>query len=307
MSFFLIYLGYFALALPPVADALSIGSGGLAAIRYVGMLFPHTCFAFALRAVILSNEYGYNVLMPSPGNVKTIEYFDLPVETAFGPIIFLFVDIIMFTAILIYLESNRGTTGPLTDLGNFFSQTFRCACCSCCYSTQSVDIEEEEQISEELEDNDVRRERISCSLQYGDENAVELSSVVPYPKVYAGEEKEEEKEDENFKTESIGEKKEKHAVVFQNVRKQYPPNGKQRYISDGTVAVRDVSLRIREGEIFGLLGSNGAGKSTLLNVLMRQLSPTRGNVFVWVVLSFSLYLLLVNQTQLHTHTQHTHR
>lgn len=31
-------------------------------------------------------------------------------------------------------------------------------------------------------------------------------------------------------------------------------------------AVADVSLHIREGEVYGLLGPNGAGKSTTLNI-----------------------------------------
>ena len=35
----------------------------------------------------------------------------------------------------------------------------------------------------------------------------------------------------------------------------------------GRQVVRDVSIRVSQGEIVGLLGPNGAGKSTLLNII----------------------------------------
>ncbi|MBE0635092.1 ATP-binding cassette domain-containing protein, partial [Candidatus Bipolaricaulota bacterium] len=47
---------------------------------------------------------------------------------------------------------------------------------------------------------------------------------------------------------------------------------------DGTVAVRDVSLDIHQGEVIGLLGENGAGKTTLTKMLSGLLPPTSGRV-----------------------------
>lgn len=41
-------------------------------------------------------------------------------------------------------------------------------------------------------------------------------------------------------------------------------------------AVADVSLHIREGEVYGLLGPNGAGKSTTLKMICGMLRPTAG-------------------------------
>lgn len=45
-------------------------------------------------------------------------------------------------------------------------------------------------------------------------------------------------------------------------------------------ALKDVSLEIRPGEVFGLVGKNGAGKSTMLKLVARVLRPTMGRVVV---------------------------
>ena len=48
----------------------------------------------------------------------------------------------------------------------------------------------------------------------------------------------------------------------------------------GFEALKDVSLEIRRGEIFGLLGPNGAGKTTLINIVCGIVNPTSGTVLV---------------------------
>lgn len=46
------------------------------------------------------------------------------------------------------------------------------------------------------------------------------------------------------------------------------------------VALSDVSLEVREGEMFGLLGPNGGGKTTLFRILSTLLAPTAGRARV---------------------------
>lgn len=46
------------------------------------------------------------------------------------------------------------------------------------------------------------------------------------------------------------------------------------------MAVDDLNLSIKSGEVFGLLGPNGAGKSTTINLMIGMESPTGGTVYV---------------------------
>ena len=47
-----------------------------------------------------------------------------------------------------------------------------------------------------------------------------------------------------------------------------------------TVAVSNLNLTLRKGEILGLLGPNGAGKSTTMKMLTGNLSPSEGEVLI---------------------------
>ncbi len=49
----------------------------------------------------------------------------------------------------------------------------------------------------------------------------------------------------------------------------------------GVVAVKDLSLRIEPGEVYGLLGPNGSGKSTTLKIILGLVSPTRGRTEIF--------------------------
>jgi len=46
----------------------------------------------------------------------------------------------------------------------------------------------------------------------------------------------------------------------------------------GFVAVSNVDLRVRRGQIHALIGPNGAGKTTFFNLLTKFLIPTRGQI-----------------------------
>ncbi|PWV12746.1 putative ABC transporter [Trypanosoma cruzi] len=60
-------------------------------------------------------------------------------------------------------------------------------------------------------------------------------------------------------------------VRLENMRKVY---------SNGKVAVRNLSLGVKSGEVFGFLGTNGAGKTTTIAILCQEMAPTSGRAFV---------------------------
>ncbi len=63
---------------------------------------------------------------------------------------------------------------------------------------------------------------------------------------------------------------EDYAVSFSHISMEFP----------GVLANDDVTLDIRHGEVFALVGENGAGKSTLMNILYGIQEPTAGDVFI---------------------------
>jgi ABC-2 type transport system ATP-binding protein len=61
-----------------------------------------------------------------------------------------------------------------------------------------------------------------------------------------------------------------------NLTKKYSLKGKKKKI----LALNNVDLKIRKGEIFGLLGPNGAGKTTMVSILCTLLQPTSGTAYI---------------------------
>lgn len=57
-------------------------------------------------------------------------------------------------------------------------------------------------------------------------------------------------------------------------------SGVTKAYASGHVALQEVDLDIREGEIFALLGPNGAGKTTLISIICGIVSPSGGQVLV---------------------------
>lgn len=49
---------------------------------------------------------------------------------------------------------------------------------------------------------------------------------------------------------------------------------------DAIKAVNHISLKIREDQVFGMVGTNGAGKSTMLRMMAGVLKPERGEIFI---------------------------
>lgn len=62
----------------------------------------------------------------------------------------------------------------------------------------------------------------------------------------------------------------KYMIDMKNITKRFP----------GIVALDNVTIQIKEGEIYALLGENGAGKSTLMSILFGMYEPDAGAIYV---------------------------
>lgn len=60
-------------------------------------------------------------------------------------------------------------------------------------------------------------------------------------------------------------------IRLENVSKSY---------SEGIPALNDVNIRIQEGEFVFVVGDSGSGKSTLIRLLLKELEPTEGTIYI---------------------------
>jgi len=61
-----------------------------------------------------------------------------------------------------------------------------------------------------------------------------------------------------------------YIVEMKHITKKFP----------GIVANDDVTIQIKKGEIFAILGENGAGKSTLMSMLFGMYEPNEGEIYI---------------------------
>ena len=61
-----------------------------------------------------------------------------------------------------------------------------------------------------------------------------------------------------------------YIIEMKHITKRFP----------GLTANDDVTIQIKKGEIYALLGENGAGKSTLMSVLFGMYEPDEGEIFI---------------------------
>ena len=85
-----------------------------------------------------------------------------------------------------------------------------------------------------------------------------------------------------------------YIVEMKNITKRFP----------GIVANNNVTIQIKKGEIYALLGENGAGKSTLMSMLFGMYAPDEGEIYVRgkkEVISSPSYATELNIGMVHQH------
>lgn len=60
-------------------------------------------------------------------------------------------------------------------------------------------------------------------------------------------------------------------IEFKNIYKRY---------KNGVVALKDINLKINKGDFIFLVGASGAGKSTLIKLLLKEIDPTKGKLYL---------------------------
>ena len=67
------------------------------------------------------------------------------------------------------------------------------------------------------------------------------------------------------------------AISIRNLTKVFPIPFRRRRV----VAVRDLSLEVEAGQVYGLLGPNGSGKSTTMKIVLGLVPPTSGSTEIF--------------------------